>query len=543
MASAGIPVPVDLPPGMVLVDSPLVSMQRYIDGDFVRFYRGRPEKIGGNLLLSTAGAMASAPRGVCAWNDLTAQQWIAAGTATKLYALSNTSFTPIDITPTSGFTPGGVNPTLGFGWGAGTWSAGTWGTPRTVSTFTQDPLFWSVANFGKLLLASPSDGPLYVWDPTTVPQVPAALVTADTSGNSYPPSPAVPSVIRGFWVTAERFVICFGCNGPTGAAQNLMRLYWCAQGDYQDWNTAHTPSELAALPGAPAGSRQLTNGTRIMNGVDLGNYTSLVWTDQALYTLTYTGSQYTFDSQLAGEKCGLIARNAFCKAGSAAFWLSRDAFWMFSGGALQNIPNQDDVRAYVFDNIRGDNYESKTFAYFLPQFDEIWFCFCAGTSDEPNVAVVYNLTGQFWFKTSMQPRSGQVQLQGLANFGPIMFGADGNVYQHEYGVDNNSQPQAYSLTSGLMELQEGAQNVSGLQFFPDMERQAGDVSLTIRAVDRTRGFDLEDSTLSFGPTDKSIDYRVGGREFQLILAGGTAVGDDFRLGHCKLSLSSAGRRT
>src|SRR5437588_11417054 len=92
------PIPVEIPPGYVKVDSPLAEKGRYIDGFGVRFFRGKPQKIGGFIAMLTA-TLLGIVRGLKSWNDLTSQQWIAAGTTQKLYGVSNTSFTPKDITP------------------------------------------------------------------------------------------------------------------------------------------------------------------------------------------------------------------------------------------------------------------------------------------------------------------------------------------------------------------------------------------------------------------------------------------------------------
>ena len=305
------PLDIALPSGTVRTDSPLAAMGRYVDSDNVRWYRGRPQKIGGNVAL-LAVPLDAPIRGMHTWNDLSGRQLLAAGTATSLYAMSASDYAPMDITP-AGLQPGFVDPTFGQGWGVGGWGKGTWGTPRvgadgsTTSGFLFDPRVWSLDNFGDILLAAAQNTGFYAWDPTVDPVEQAMLV------------PGAPTSIRGFYVTAERFVICFGTTGPNGEPQNLMRIYWCAQGVYTDWSVTHTQTELANLPGAPAGSRQLQFGSRIVGGADIGNFTSLIWTDAALYTHQYTGSSFTFNTLLAGTRCGLLSRYGFVIVAGMAY--------------------------------------------------------------------------------------------------------------------------------------------------------------------------------------------------------------------------------
>jgi hypothetical protein len=125
------PLPADIPPGYVKVDSPLAEKGRYTDGYGVRFYRGKAQKVGGWTKLIVT-ALVGIIRGMKAWNDLATQQFIAAGTTQKLYAISDRTYTPVDITPVD-FTTGLADPSVGFGWGAGKWNEGTWGTPRSSS--------------------------------------------------------------------------------------------------------------------------------------------------------------------------------------------------------------------------------------------------------------------------------------------------------------------------------------------------------------------------------------------------------------------------
>src|SRR3954451_8786563 len=236
---ASLALPVEIPPGYVKVDSPLAEKGRYSDGFGVRLFRGKPQKVGGFVKLVITQLLGTV-RGLKAWNDLSTQQFIAAGTTQKLYAISDRTFEPVDITPAD-FTAGLADPSIGYGWGAGTWNTGTWNTPRSSSTFEKDPLFWSLSGFGKILLAAHNDGTLYSWDPaapessttTTTTTVGSGstgdfmpgefspdfftlatgvVVTTTTTSSPALPVENAPDSIQGFFVTAERFVVAFGIN-------------------------------------------------------------------------------------------------------------------------------------------------------------------------------------------------------------------------------------------------------------------------------------------------------------------------------------------
>lgn len=517
------PLAISLPPGVVKTDSLLAASGRYTDSDGVRFFKNKPQKIGGNTAL-TSVALGNPARGMHTWNDLTAQQWLAAGTANKLYAMSNSNYDLVDITP-PGFSPGYVDPTYLYGWGAGPWGSGTWGTPRPTTNFLADPMIWSIDNFGKILMAAPADGSLYQWDPTVSPEVPASIVAGS------------PPVMRGFWQTAELFTIAFGTTGPNGEPQSLMRLYWCAQGLPTDWITTHTQAELAQLPGAPAGSRQLQFGTKIVAGVDIGSFTSLVWTDAALYTHQYTGSSYTFNTLAVGTRCGLISRYGFVVIAGVAFWLSNGTFWMYNG-SINRIPNSEDISEWFFGQLR-QNFGSKAFAYYNVRFSEVWFVIVPNGETEPSLAAVFNISGEFWFSCTVERTA--ATNYSAQDQSPILSGADGFIYQHESGLDNGETPLPWTLTTAYLELQEGLVSTDLFGIMPDMERQIGEITVLINALDRTPQPAIDSQTVTFGPTDGLVDLHLSGREIAMTLSC-SSLGSDFRMGAPKVELQPGAQR-
>lgn len=598
----GAPITIALPPGYVEVDSPLATTGRYIGGDGIRFVRGKPEKIGGYIALTTM-AMAGIIRDMHCWSDLTSRLLIAAGTSTKLYSTPNTDFVPIDITPqqstqvvsnpftttngsptvkvsipshdaevgqvintsgasavggltlngafpiasvidgnnvtitagsnaTSGATGGGSvtisvelvpgisNPVAGLGWGVGPWSGGTWGTPRTSTTVEFLPRVWALGNFGKLLLAAPMGGQIYQWDPTTSPTVRATAL-----GNGSP------TIVSGFWITSERFVIAFGSNnaGP----QDLMELWWSAQGDLTDWDV----TEISGALGAPSGTRTIQEGTRIVAAAEIAAFISVIWTDTAIYTHQYTGSSSTFSTLLAGTNCGLIGPNAFVAVNGMGYWVAAGGFMMYNG-SVSFMPNFEDIQG-IFKRIP-NFYAIKTTAYYRAQFQEIWFEFVVDSGNEPTFACVYNVIGQFWFTCSVNSTA-ETNFIGT-DTRPIKSGVDGILYQHDNGLDANGVALPWSLVSAPFDVSAGARSVDILGFMPDTERLIGEVALTTTAYDRMPEPSIEVENDTFGPTDGLIDMRICGRELSFEMSC-ASLGCDFRMGAPRIEFQpSAGRR-
>ncbi len=91
------PLPITPPPGVVLTESSRVVEGRYIASINVRFVKGRPQKLGGNLVTTTE-ATSGQPRASHAWRDNDQNNYFAVGTYRKLYVF-DTSWASNDITP------------------------------------------------------------------------------------------------------------------------------------------------------------------------------------------------------------------------------------------------------------------------------------------------------------------------------------------------------------------------------------------------------------------------------------------------------------
>src|ERR1700704_5643074 len=78
------PFPISPPPGIILTETDRVAAGRWTGGSNIRFVRGRAEKRGG-WVKAYAAVASGTPRAIHAWRDLSANQFLAAGTHRKLY--------------------------------------------------------------------------------------------------------------------------------------------------------------------------------------------------------------------------------------------------------------------------------------------------------------------------------------------------------------------------------------------------------------------------------------------------------------------------
>jgi|GEM_PF-1853093 len=422
--------------------------------------------------------------------------------------------------------PAGVaSPTYRYGWGVGAWGSGTWGTARSSSSYLEANRQWYFDSFGKLLLANYSGSPLYVWDPTATSAARASKVTD---------SPYYPTAMTGFLVTPERIVIAWGTDSESAGTQDLLEVWTSRQGDYTDWDYTGLPNDQGAQPTVS----RLAVGKKVVAGANIGGYVTLLWTDAALYLKQYTGSQLVFSTRLVGTDCGLLGPMAFSVHNGVAYWMSESAFFMYAGG-LQKVPKSDDIAEWVFSQLR-DNYNAKAFSRVNPRYSEVWFWIVPAGETEPAVYAVYNYEGQFWFHGTMD-RTSIARIAGDSS--PIMAAADGYLYEHEVGVNDDAGSMPWSLSAGPFELENGAAWVECMGMRMDMQRQTGDMTISFTAYDGVSAAEatLQTDTVTAARTDTKVFPRFSGRQVAVAFSG-TGVDCDVRFGVPRFEIKTGARR-
>lgn len=417
----------------------------------------------------------------------------------------------------------------GLGWGVGPWGLGTWGTPRSSSTIFNEPRVWSLDHFGTQLVATYNGGSIWFWDPTQNQPYGRALATFQ--GGSVT---GAPTNFRAMFITPERFI--FGlCDA--------MVVNVCSQGDPTTWTPATTNTAFA---------RTLQIGSKLVGGKVLAPFISMVWSDSAAYLFQYTGSQFLYNSSVAGVDCGLISPNAAVTVDGFAYWMGPDNFYFYNG-SVSPMPNVEDIRKYVFEAIP-DQQVYQCNAVYVPKYHEIWFFYPTQGSTNPTNYVIFHINDQCWsvgtanFYSSAGVTAGRASgshfTQGDTS--PIMAGTDGYLYDHDpasLSYDDNGNALAWTLTLAPLAQNEGMQNVDVEGVVWDFFQQVGAISATLNMYDRlTDAVPIDTQTQSVPATGAGItDYRVHGRYGGVTLTQGV-LGGYMRLGKPVIFVKPAGTR-
>ena len=332
---------------------------QYVDGQWVRFQRGLPRKIGGYRSINKF--LRGLPRALAEYTqDL--QTYIHAGSSDRLerFFIDSTFNTSVitDRTPTSGFTADDAN---------------LWQFATSYDTTNGNQLVAQVAPNLNCICNS-SGGDLFVGN-----LLGTSVLTQVTT------VPANFSVTGGV-VTLPPYTFAFGNDG------------------YVAFSVPNTPANFT---GSGSGNAYIT-GQKIVKGMPLrggpGNSPSgLFWSADSLIRASYVGGTSIFQFDTISTQSSILSSSSVIEYDGIFYWIGTDRFLMFNG-VVREIENNINLN-FFFDNL---NYEQrqKVFAVKVPRFGEIWWCFPFGDSTEPNHAICYNVRENTWYDTEL-PNGGR----------------------------------------------------------------------------------------------------------------------------------------
>jgi hypothetical protein len=339
-------------------DGTRLEGDQYVDGQWVRFQRGLPRKIGGYRSINKF--LQGLPR---ALNEYTQDllTYVHAGSANRVerFFIDGSYNTSV----ISNRTPSALTAS----------DANLWQFDVGYDTTNGNQIVAQVAPNLNCICNS-SGGQLFVGNLLGT----SALTQVTTV-------PANFSVTGGV-VTLPPYTVAFGNDG------------------YVAWSVPNNPANFT---GSGAGNAFVT-GQKIVRGAPLrggpGNSPSgLLWSADSLVRMTYVGGSAVFQFDTISTQSSIMSAQSVIEYDGIFYWLGTDRFLSFNGVVreVENNLNQN----FFFDNLNYANRQ-KVFAFKVPRFGEIWWCFPFGDSTEPNHAIIYNVRENIWYDTEL-PNGGR----------------------------------------------------------------------------------------------------------------------------------------
>lgn len=592
-------VPLSLPPGVVLTDSPYASKGRYIQTQWVRFAKGRPEKIGGIVHLVDA-EFSGIARGAKTGLLNSGAAYLVFGTACNLYTLRGeviSAITPyrygaegVGLTDPFVTVDGDATVTV-------VWESHGISEAGKFVTFADASAVGGITINGDYIvqtIVGPDEFTIEHTTPATSSATGGGSVTASAEINC---GDQDPEYLLG-WGIGGWGEGGWGVARPIESAPLSEPTVWSVANYGQDmivspsdgaiyhYNGSSALTRPALIANAPAQSRfvfvtperyifalgcttlagnkdnmtvrwpdvddmtdwtpssvnranerRLQGGGRLIAGTGLVQGLSIVWSDSTAFIFQFNGGDTIYDSRPVGSNCGLVAPHAFATVDGAAFWMGQNTFHMFNGSFVQPIPNVEDVRDWVYKRLNRVHL-FKAIAFHNQAYNEVWFLFPT-VSNEPDTYVAVNLTDFTWIHGTLTRTA--VGRYSTGDGRPVMFGTDGKIYSHEVldTPDNAGEVMPAFIEAAPFDMDEGNRSVDVFGFIPDFERQTGNIELRLYGKDHPRDDEVMVDVLTVSPRDVIVDARTSGRQVGVRYAS-NVLGGDFRLGAPKLEVSGAG---
>ena len=457
--------------------------------------------------------------------------------------------------------------TYGYGWGVAGWGNGNWGEAATASEVSLEPGLWSLDNFGQVLIATVANGKTFSWNGGAASALNNRASTT-TSGfeTSNNPTASRLTLIS----PTTRHLIHLATETAIGntATQDDMFIRFSNQ---EGINT-YAPSATNT-----AGTQRLQDGTKIMGALK-AKETILIFTDNALYTMKFVGSPFTFGFEQVGTNCGLIGKNACVEVDGVAYWMSPKGFFAYDG-TVKSLPCT--VEDHVFENIDTTKGQQVN-AGLNNLFTEVVWWYPSSGSDYNDKYVVLNfgesaltrVLGGVWY-TGTEPRTSWVDATiypkpfatkyNVSSSGtfPAIVGESGlgqtTLFEHEVGTDQvNPNGTTTAVTSFIksydIDIEQRSRNpiapsVAGevfmkmRRFVPDFKSLAGNakVTLGIKRYPQETQTNTALSPFTINSTTIKKDTRARGRYINIKIENDTAS-ESWRFGTLKLDVQPDGRR-
>ena len=438
-----------------------------------------------------------------------------------------------------------------------------WGQAASTTDKVAEPGLWSLDNLGSTLIALIFNGECFEWnaDLTNATATRATIITG------------APTASRDMLVsTPDRHLVFFGTETTIGdkTTQDDMFIRFSSQENINEY----TPTAENS-----AGTQRLAAGSRIM-GAKLGRNAIYIWSDTSLFTMRFVGTPFTFAYEQVGTNCGLIGKNAAVEVDGAAYWMSDNGFFRYTG-KLESMDCL--VEDYVYDDL---NTTSNQFIYcgINNLFGEITWFYPTATSNVNTRSVTYSYLDStakrpIWF-TNDSTLFTRTAWQDSAVFGlphatqydantDVSFDVEGNTdgisyyYEHETGVNqvrlgvtaaipaditsgdyDITQKVIRGAATNMADLRGDGENIMRVsRIVPDFINQSGNTIIQLDLRDYPNEAAASSSLGPFTITSSTtkVDTRARARSIALTISN-TAVDTSWKLGTFRLDIQAGGRR-
>lgn len=148
-------------------------------------------------------------------------------------------------------------------------------------------------------------------------------------------------------------------------------------------------------------SSKVVKGIPVRGGTN--SPSGLFWATDSLIRVSFTGTTplyWRYD--IISSQISTISSSCFVEMDGIFYWMGVDRFYQYNG-AVSVLPNDKNVN-WLFDNLNFVQRQ-KVWATKVPRYNEIWFFYPRGDATECTDAIIFNVKDKTWYDAGSAPGS------------------------------------------------------------------------------------------------------------------------------------------
>jgi len=211
---------------------------------------------------------------------------------------------------------------------------------------------------------------------------------ADTTGTN---PTYLPIEVSGGVCVLYPYIFVYGSNGFI--SNNHVETAY-GQQTFTDWNGT-TANQVNMAAGKIVKGMPTRGGTNAPSG--------LFWATDSLIRVSFTGTAplyWRYD--IVSSQISIMSSNSVVEMDGNFYWMGVDRFYQYNGN-VSVLANDKNVN-WLFNNL---NYtqRQKVWATKVPRYNEIWFFYPRGDATECTDAIIYNVKDKIWYDAGSAPGS------------------------------------------------------------------------------------------------------------------------------------------
>ena len=285
-----------------------------------------------------------------------------------------------------------------------------------------------------------------------------------------------------------------------------------------------------------AGDKRLELGTEIYGAVAARTET-VVYTNTALYSMSFVGAPDMYAFQPLGLNGGIAGPRAMTTFNGICYWMAVGGFYKYDGTIIE-IPCA--VYSHVFGDINATKLKMSQAATII-DFSEIMWLYASADSVELDRYVIFNTVDASWYYGTFN----RTLIAGTFQNDMHIYGCspEGYLYRHETGVDDDGAALEAHLYSGDIEVGDSGEYMMRIsKFIADMVSITGTLNITFSG----KKYPQDTETQESGPhaitsATPYINPRIRCRQISLQFES-SELHSNWRMGPVRIDAKPDGKR-